>query len=412
MKPLRIFRSQGGCGCGSTGYSQTLSNLGACADPAAGATALICDPKYYTLGQIVKVRLIGVALGGNCQQYLKPAVAGRRGFVFIDSDGQAYVEHEPKLTLPFLNPSVEGLFPVPGGWDYLQVGVGPDPISWKHLVAPTVGEYALQSRNGVFLLRDVTAGSGNTAVCSSASTADKINITGCIDTGELDDDDEPIFALRKLSVTHGRLVIGDIDGLGVTGYRQLPADEYLEHPLGVIADFKAGTYQQTTAADPDNPALLETDGMLINDPATDDTVVLVGWSPVSHKFSRLAERVKENMVMDADIIVADSGAFVTMGGHAKFEDVQFNYPDFFFSCDLRVANDDAPPNYNAIDYGLFIDGVQVHTWDVKGSKDATLTVLYKGIAIGEHTVEVRFRQSAAAGVTTIKYSSATMFSVL
>jgi hypothetical protein len=411
MKPLRIFRATGDCGCGTNPYSQTLSNSGACADPAAGAEALICDPKYYNLGSIVKVRMLGVALGGNCQQYLKPSVAGRRGFVFMDTDGQVYVEHEPKLTLPFHNPAVDGVYPTPAGFPYLQIGVGPDPIVWKHLVAPSVGELALVSINGQFLLRDVTSGSGNTAVCSSGATIDKVSLFGCIDTGELDDDDNPIYALRKLTVTHNRVLVGDIDGLGVTGYKQLEDTDHLLHPLAVFPDLKAGTYQQTTAADPDNPSLLETGGMLVNDPATDNTVVLCGYSPTTNKFSRLAARTKEMLDVNADVAVADSGAYVEMGTHCKLENKVFNYPDFFISAMIRVAND-APDNFDGIDFGLFIDGVQVHTWDVKGKPDATLSLLYEGISIGTHTVAIRFRQTSAPGNSTIKYSNTSLFTVL
>lgn len=415
MKPLRIFRASGDCGCGSSSYSQTLSNTGACADPASGAQALICDPKYYNLGTILKMRLLGVPLGGSCQMFLKGPVLSPpnpRGFVFMDSDGQVYVENEPKLTLPFLNPAVEGVYPRPGGFAYLQVGVGPDPITWKHLVAPSAGEWSLQSVNGVWQLRDITSGSGNTAVCANNATTPKGMLVCCIDTGDLDEDDNPIYALRKLAVSHQRLIVGDVDDDGVTGYKQLAADEYLRHELAVFPDLKVGSYQQTVDASPDNETTLEADGMKVQIPVDADPVVLCGYNPTTHKFERLAERTKEAMTMDGDVVVADSGAYVTMGGHAKFTNVQFNFPDFYFSCGLRVANDDATPRYDGINYGLFIDGVQVHTWDVKGSKDAALALIYKGIPIGVHTVEVRFLQTAGAGVTSIKYSNANIFTVL
>jgi hypothetical protein len=406
MKPLRIFRASSDCNpCGS-GSRQTVSSTTPCV-PAPGS-AIICDPAYYALLKAAAGQMLIVPVGSNCQAFLKPGTAGQRGFVFMGNDGQVYVEPAPSLTLPIINPIDGVTVEMPGSWPYIIIGTGVDPHNWRFVAPPTAGEFSVVAENGVFRLKDLTQSSGQTAVCGSDTAVAKVRLFGCLQTG-LNDDDEPVYGLRKLTASHERVVVGDIEEDGTQGFKCLPIDERLKHPLATLKEFRASTWKQVNA---DTDAV-EGDGfpdaILAGVGAIVDGKLLM-WSAATGKYYKLPARVRSTITVDGDVAVADNGAYVSMGAHGLWSNVQVNLPDLFLACTIRMAND--ADNYTAIDYGLFIDNVQVHTWDVKGKPDVTLTHLLTGIAVGVHTFEIRFRQTAGAGASAIKYSNGQLFNVL
>lgn len=402
MKPLRVFRATGDCGCsgGSVSTSQTLT-------PSAPGSALICDDKYLLLGKATAIRMLGTTLDGACQVYLKAVTQGDIGFVFMAPDGAVHVDRLPHLWLPPLNPASGGIFPATGSFQYLQVADGVGDPEWRFIAAPSVGRYTVVSEDGMFSLVDASAGESPVSVCESEETAAFGNIVCCVQTEDLDELGDPIFILRKLTPSHEHPLIGFIDEDGNPGFRCIADGETLHHPLAAFNDLKAGKYQQINPA---NGALLG-NGLELQDATdTDYTTEIAGYSGENKKFYRMPARTKENVTIDADVAVADNGTFVSMGTHAKFTALLFNYPDAYFSTVIRLAND--ADNYAAINYGLYVDGVQVHVWDVKGSKDVNLSHIIKGMTIGNHTIEVKFQQTAAAGASTIKYSDTQIFTVL
>lgn len=379
---------------------------------SAPAGALICNPDYNGLDSITRVRLIGVPLGASCQQFLKRAGLdnqGGIGFVFMGADGQAYVEQAPQLTLPYINPAVSGVFPPDGSFLSLIVGTGSDPLAWRMLHAPSSGEKVLTAKDGVFLLKDPSSATGQTAVCYQDGSVAMGNIVVCVKTG-VDGDGFPTYQLSKLTVVHKRLVEGYVDpDTGAVGYRSVPADKEVEHPFakfGLIREASFIQYDLGTGAD-------EAGGMApqpqTGGGAITDAQVVV-YSPTTHKFYRLPARTKESLTVNTDVVVADNGSFVSMGGHCLWNNLQFNFPDFLFTCSVRMRSDGT--DYNNIHFGLFVDGVLVNDWDLKNDASVALSYIHKGLTIGQHTVDLRYKQTAGADVMTIKFSTATINSLI
>lgn len=379
---------------------------------SAPAGALICNPDYFALDSIVRVRLLGVGLGAQCQQFLKRADLANQGgigFVFMGNDGQAFVSQAPELTLPYLNPAVAGVFPPDGSFLSLIVGTGSDPLAWRMLHAPSTGEKVLVTKDGLFMLKDPATSTGQTAVCYTDGGAAMGNIVVCVKTG-LDGDGFPVYALSKLAVLHKHPVEGYVDpGTGAAGYRAIPSDQEITHPFakfGLMRHASFNQYDLGTGAD-DAGGMApqpQTGGGAITD------AELVVYSPTSHKFYRLPARTKEVLTVNTDVVVADNGAFVSMGGHCLFTNLQFNFPDFFFSCSVRIKSDGT--DYNNIHFGLFVDGVLVNDWDLKNDTSIALTFIHKGLAVGQHTVDLRYKQTAGADSMTVKFSTATIHTVL
>jgi len=368
---------------------------------------VICANAYFSLVKASLGKLLMVPAGSNCQMFLAPPTEGGRGFVFMGSDGQAYVENAPSLRLPIINPVTGPSFELPGGFPFIIIGTGVEPNPWRFLAAPTAGNFSLVSENRQFFLRGQGQTTGQTAVCPTDTAVAKVSLFGCFQTG-LDGDDNPVYALRKLAVSHDRPVVGHIDEFGVGGFRCAAPDSTFNHPLAAFNELKAATWLQINAGDGN----VEGDGFpnaILTGPDAITDGRLLMWSPTTRKFYTFPAATKETLTVNADNAVADNGTYVSMGGHCLFSNLNFNHPDFFIAATIRMAND--ATNYAGIDYGLFIDGVQVHTWDVKGSKDNTLTHIHQGLEIGIHTIEIKFRQPAGAGDTVIKYSDTQLHSV-
>lgn len=394
-----IFLNTGDCGCSPVPQSSTP----VC--PPTGAAA-ICDTRYFTLGASQKLKMLGVAAGGNCQTFLEADEAGGIGFIFMGPDGQVFVSDQPQLSLPPINPDAGGVFPIPGGFSSLLIANGPNPQTWFSFHAPTAGTHSLISENGLWVLKDAASLSGQTAVCNNPSAVTKVALFGCVDSGTVDSLGAPIFVLRKLTPAHHKVVVGDIDpGTGVAGFKILPATDELFHEFMKAGAMKAGTYKQYDLAGPTD----DTGGIMVR-PDTVTDAVLAMYSPTLFKFYRVPARTKESKTTDADVLVADNGSYQSMGGHCQFTALQFNFPDFFFACSIRIRS--SGTDYTGIFFGLFIDGVLVNEWDLKNDTSVALSYLHKGLAVGAHTVEVKFKQGVTADAMTVKFSTANIFSVL
>lgn len=357
------------------------------------------------------MRLLGVTLGSNCQQFFGPDAAGSLGFVMIGADGQAELDAQPHLTLPAFNPAVSGLFPVPGGFGSVLIANGSDPQTWYALRAPSSGTLALMSVSGQWMLQDPSTVSGTTAPCSSGTTAAKVNLTGCVDTGTVDGLGNPIYAIRKLAVADQKVVIGDVDPItGVVGFKCLPANVQLKHPIGNLSDFHCSSFTHN-----DPTTLVDEAGGMVVQPQVGSGAItdanLGVYSPTTKRFYRAPARTNQNVTLSSTVGVTQDGTYQSMGGHAKFTNQQFNYGAFFISAVVRLLNDAA--DYTAINFALFIDGVNVNTWNVKGSTDNTLSHLHTGLAIGLHTVEIKVSQDASAGGNiSVTQSDTAIFSIL
>lgn len=390
-----------------------------CGDCSGSAPqgALICNPDYYALDSIVRVRLIGVGLGAQCQQFLKRADLANQGgigFVFMGNDGQAFVAQAPELTLPYLNPAVSAVFPPDGSWSSLIVGTGSDPQAWRMMRAPSTGEKVVTTKDGLFMLKDPASSTGQTAVCYQDGSVATGNIVVCVKTG-LDGDGFPVYGLSKLTVLHKHPVEGYIDpDTGAAGFRAIPSDKELTHPFTKFGLQRTGSYiQYDIATGNDDTGGIQKMPNDNTDPKFSSDAELVMFSPTTHKFSRLPNRVMEVLSVDTDVVVADNGSYVSMGGHAIFTNIQFNFPAFYISTTLRLRASGGTPSYNNVLIGLFIDGVLEEEFDLKNGQDVSLSYLKKNLALGQHTVDFRFKQTADAdSAMTIKYSTTVMFSVL
>lgn len=402
-----IFHS---CGCGA-GNGNNAGN-GNDAPTAGNSAALICDNRYLGLQSLTRVRLLGVPLGGNCQQYLKAATEGGRGFAFMGTDGQIYVEDRPALTLPYLNPAVSGVFPPDGNFAALMIANGADPMQWLFLRAPTTGSKVLAAENGVFLLKDPASSSGSTAVCYQDGNVASGNIVVCVKTG-VDGNGFPTYGLSKLTVLHKHPVEGYIDpGTGIAGYRAIPSDQALTHPLAKIDTMRHSKFFQFDIATGNDEAggmapQPQTGGGAIND------AELCVYSPSSNKFYRLPARTKETLTVTTDVVVADNGSYGSMGGHCLWNNLQFNFPDYLFTATVRIRAGGGGPSYDTVLLGLFIDGTIVNEWDTKNGQDIALSYVGKGLTVGQHTVELKFKQNTDVNsVMTVKFSTGTISTLL
>lgn len=375
-------------------------------DECGGGSTPVCDPSYLTLATSARGRILGVTLGSECQTFIS---GEGPGFIFYGADGQGYVEDSPALTLPYFNPAVSSLYPEPGGFASILIANGPNPASWYFLHAPSEDEWVVSVEGGQFVLKPPGAAAAQTAVCYASNFVTKGNLVIC-KQGADDDDGNPTFSLKKLAVLHTKVVVGDVDGgTGEIGYKALTAAETLMHELAKFDDLLAGEYRQYAVG-----GATETGGMNVavvfggGTPTTDAEPAF--YSPTTHRFYRGAARTKESVPNPSPIVVADNGTFVSMSGHALFAGKTFNYPDFFISAMIRLGQTD--DDFTDVDFGLFIDGTLAYTWDVHGGTDNMLTHLYKGLALGVHTVEIRFKQTAKSGAMTVIESNSDLFSVV
>jgi hypothetical protein len=389
----------------------------ACGECGGGAPsgALICNPDYYSMGSLTRVRLIGVGLGADCQQFLKRAaleVQGGIGFVFMGNDGQAFTSQAPELSLPFLNPAVSSVFPDTGSWKSLIVGVGSEPQAWRMMMAPSSGEKVVTTKDGLFMLSDPASSSGSTAVCYQDGNVGLGNIIVCVKTG-VDENSFPVYGLSKLTVLHKHPVEGFIDpDTGLGGFRAIPSDKEITHPFARFDLMRHASFNQYDAVTQVDDA-----GGMAPQPQTGGGAVtdaeLVVYSPTTHKFYRLPERTKETLTVGTDVVVADSGAYVSMGGHCLWNNLQFNFPDYLFTCSVRINAGGGTPSYDHVTFGLFVDGVMVNEWDTKNSQNVALSYVGTGLTVGQHTVELKFKQTTDPDSTmTIRFSTGTISTLL
>lgn len=403
-KPMIFF---GNCGCGGGSPQSAL--------PPVNGGAAVCDPRYLALASVPRLKLLGVTPGAQCQQFLGSTLPGNF-FLMLGPDGQTFPTDQPQISLPDFNPAVSGAYPQPGGFSKIVIANGSNPALWYFLEAPSSGSKVLTSVNGQWLLQDPAGQTGQTAVCSQGTTTAKGNLISCVDTGTVDSLGAPVYALRKLAVRHTGIVVGDVDPItSASGFKTILLTEYLLHPKAKLDDLQCITFKHYT-----DPVTLATEagGIMVQPVAPGPTQItdaeIVTYSPTTMRFYRSPARTKQTLTVDADVIVADNSTYVSMGGHCQFSGVQFNYPDFFIFADirLRAAGVGGSPaaSYNNVLFGLFIDGVQVHTWDVKGDSVIALSHLYKGLTIGVHTVEIRFFQTTDPNSQmTIKNSNSDLF---
>jgi hypothetical protein len=397
MKIPTRFWTHDDCGCSpSYGVSHPV---------VAPTGARVCDDKYFGLMSSTDGQLLVIPPGSNCQAYLKGA-DGIRGFITYEN-GTVRIDAAPRINMPVINPPVSGNTPATGGFKYLLVGSGADPTNWQMLSAPTDGEFQVIAKGGAFGFVDAGQIPGINTVGASAANTTKGNLLVVVESAP----DE--FTVRKLSVIHGRLIVGDVDSEGVAGYKVLPSTDFLEHPKARFEEVHAQQFVQLD--DDNNPIIGGIPELPVEGVGAITDAVLAVYSPTQKLFYRAPDRTKERVASSADVQVPDNGAWQAMNGHCTIDDVQFNYPDFMVSATVRSSIDNNSGNaadYN-MDFGLFIDGALDYTWLIKGAKDNSMHRMVKGLAIGNHTVEIRVRKTAVAQQTLhILESNMDVFTIL
>lgn len=374
---------------------------------------MVCDDRYLALALGQRVRLLGVTLGGNCQQYLTSTASG---FVFFGADGQAFVSQQPALSLPPINPAVSNVFPPGPNFGSLLISNGSDPQVWYRLVAPSADEYVLTAEGGVWKLKPPGTAAAQTAVCNSDGAVGKGNIVVCKKTGE-DGDGGAIYALKKLNVVQDHILVGNIDGTtGEVGYQPIDDLSPVKHTLSKFGLHRSATFKQFDAVTGNDEAGGMEFQVVFGGVANITDAIGVCYSPSTSKFYKRPAHIREHLTVDADVVVADNGTWVDMGGHGKFSNKNFNYTAFYISTTIRIraagVGGSPAPSYDLVLFGLFIDGILVNTWDTKNGQDIALSWIHTALAPGVHTVEFKFQQGVNPNSSmTIKYSSTSLMTL-
>ena len=351
------------------------------------------------------MHLLGVKPGTNCQVRLSE---DKRGFVFDDGGGIGqFVEDQPKLTLPVINTMNGQAYELPTGFPFLLVATGAAPNPWKFVAAPTAGEYLLTSKNGDFELKDVGSLPGVVTPCYNSNLAASGKVLVCTPTGQLDDNGDPIYTVKKLDVDDGRVIVGDTGDV-----KSLADSDNLEHPKAKIPEFRSRSYQKVDSNGDDVAG-----GIDVRPNAGDGSAAdIFMYDATTKQFFKSPARTKVQYNYSGDVTVTPAGNFVEVGSHMKVANVQTNYPALLLTANMQLVsfqNDGTTPDTDFnIDFALYVDGNEKHVWLVKGNKDMSLTVLVTDMDIGAHTFAIRVKKAAGAGTVKMKNSSFSLTTIL
>lgn len=388
MKTLMLFRSTGSCGCSPSGSS------------SPSEPAVLCSSEYLTLARLARLKLVGVGVDGQCQAFLKAAGTTEvplAGFAFVGADGFAYVERAPSLALPYINKAGDGSFRSSDTFTTLlaSAGAGDGDRAWQFYAAPSVGSYILQSDNGAFRFIDAGTVPGVSAVCASGVSATKVQVFGCAQTGT-DGNGDPIMGLRKLTPVDGAVVVGIIPGDGsYSGFRTLPADEALEHPLlKITTTASLKTLSFLDASDNDIADGLATSVGYGTGALAD--MVGVRWSPSIRQLVQQPPHVRYVNIVNGVQTWVRSGGFTQIpGGHAQATAQNIHYSA------VRIRGDIYTNSGENADVALFRDGSQIALWDFGTARDMQVEFIDTTVTKGQRTYDFRLRGGSGGSTGNI-----------
>lgn len=342
------------------------------------------------------MKLIGVPSGSKCQAFLVPATVDSlpiRGFLFDDGSGLgSFITNQPQITLPLLNPAVSSAHPATGTWKYLIIGGGSDPSPWLMMAAPTAGSYIVQTENGVFKLVEAGSIPGLDAVGASAVFVPKAHVLGLVEVSPGE------FAARKIAVQHQRVLVGDVDGGGIAGYKALGVGEQLAHPIGNLNQFFCRTFTTLDGsgnAIPDGLELAATFGVgAIGD------LRRINYSPANKRFFLAPARTLTTLsVSSASASTSPPVSYDLMpGGHCAPAAVTLNSPN------VRIEAQISFTATETMGLGLFRDGVLIEERIVTVTNDPYVYFIESAAPLGSHTYSIRWKRITGSTATIISRS--------
>lgn len=371
---LGHFGYPGGCACPQVGNDTPII-------PPTGA--VLSDNRYFTLTQAAAGQMLVVPKGSNVQSFLTAGV-GVRGFAFYAA-GEFTVEPAPALTLPLLNPLVSGSHPAPPGFKYIMAGTG-DPADWRHVAAPTAGTWVLQSQNGSFLLVDASSIPGIDVIGASGVTTIKGGLMMLINLTPT------TYALRRLAVSHNRVVVGDIDPVsGESGYKALPDASPLTHPIASFLNLRVREFIGLDGSGNMIAGGLEDAAVTGLGAVTDGKSVF--YSTVNKRFFfRPPQTFNFTQNTTTSASTAYTSTFAAMpAGHGDGQSLNYNYPK------VRIDFSMSTTAQESITLGLYRDGTLLQEFPFKTDYDVSFFYVDVANPLGAHTYDVRWR--ATTGVT-------------
>lgn len=360
--------------------------------PACGLTG-IEDDRFLTLIPSPRLKLLGLVTGSKQLSLLKGAFLSTvplAGFVFDDGTGQGqYVEPAPKITLPLL---------VGTTFKQLIVGTGAAASEWKMLTAPTTGDYILKVTGGNWSLVDAGQIPGLSDIGASTTIAPKGVVVAIVQTST---SGPAVYALQKLAIVNKRVLVGDTTG--TAGYRVLLDTEALEHPIGKHTALQIRTLETLDNAGSPIVGGLE-QALTSGASAITDATALIYSPAVKRLFKAPPHLYNYAGVAAPSASGTPTTSYVVLpGGHAAGASLAFNYPNVRIDCFIRFSL--ATAN---VSFALFRDGTQVFEWPLKAGQSANLTYIDKGVTLGAHTYDIRYKQGTAAVACAIVFSSLTI----
>ena len=378
--PKRLYS---GCGCPT---AQT-GNSTPCAVPAG---ALICDDKYRTLTESDEVQLLGVRAGSNCQAFLKGS-ASQVGFAFYRGGGFR-VDSAPQMTLPLLNPPTSGVYPNPGGFKYMTAAVG-DPGDWRHFAAPSAGTWILYVKNGQWQLLDAGAIPGIQEVGAGGTTPKGQLLT-------LVQQVDGSWLAKKLEVVQSRVVVGDIDGSGVGGYKPLAPSAALVHPIGKFQEMRLFALQMLDSSGTEVAGGMK-QAVVTGAGAVTDGVRMI-YTPTTKELMKAPPAtIAFTKVTTLSASTNPPASYAAMpGGHGAGASRTYNYDTVRIDFEMRT---------NAAEIfslGLFKDGTMIQEFAYTAAVSAqSFFYTDTAVVLGNHTYEVRWQKvGGGSGLVAINYS--------
>lgn len=357
----------------------------------------IINDGYYSLGEIPAGNILAVAPGTNPQKFLKPAaVDGSKPAAMLmwsPGTGQWVCTLTPVMLLPQLNVPASGSTPSFGGSFPRLMVAGPGG-EWQFLGAPTDGRFILESYNGGFVLVDAGQIPGMNEIAADATFAAKGNLLAVImEDGEA--------VTKKLNVIHKRLVVGDVDGDGLAGYKPIGVSEEVSHPL---ANFTTLRYRQFTNTNSSGEPLV--DGL--------EQAVVTGGGAVTDGKRVFYSKIHQRFFYAPDATIRSAVVSVNTGnvtiptsyglipsGHGQISSSPYNYTKVMI---LFNAGMNAAISSNTTSFGIFRDGTLVQEFDNDTNGSVSLAFI-DTVALGNHTYDVRWKRTSGSTDASMRNSN-------
>lgn len=354
--------------------------------PFSGCTVAVCDNAYLLLGNAPRGRVLIVPPNSNCQLYLTPAT----GFMVDDGSGMgSFLTNSPAIDMPILNAVTGETIGLPGAFRRIAVSPGGSENSaWKHLLAPTVGSYRLETDSGEWKLVDASGIPGIAEVMTQVGSSSPITMIGAFDTGEVDDDTgDPIYVLRKLNSPQDQPIVGVTRGDGTTATRALPLDEPLKHPLATFTTLK---FKTLTAVDDDGDPIPSGYNLLPADTATTANSIPLWYNVATGKFYRApAAGYNRKFTAGESANIPDNDTYMSLPDARLTVGVTLAYGKALvtFATGIKDVAGEGGTNLNA-QFKLKVDGVDWVQFASGNSKSQSGTDIVTGLTPGSHTFEI------------------------